>query len=172
MKRARLLVDHTWDGQAVGADERVRLELTLDDEALRIDVDAPYHGDPPPPGPPGACEALWEYEVAELFLVGERAHYLELELGPLGHHLVLRLEGVRNARARGLPLDYAVERRGRRWHGRARVPVTWLPAGLHAANAFAMHGLGAARRHLAAHPVGGDAPDFHRIERFPALGWR
>ncbi len=172
MRRATFVIGQTWDGEPVGADERVTLELGLDDETLHIHVDAPFHGDPPPPGPPGATERLWQHEVAEVFLVGRDERYLEIELGPFGHHLVLQLEGVRRATARGLSLDYEVERERGRWRGRARAPRAWLPAGLHAANAFSVHGRGVARRHLVARPLGGDAPDFHRIAGFPALVWR
>ena len=94
MKRTRLVIDSTWDGEVIGPDERVSLALELGDAALVLDVDAPFHGDPAPPGVPGSCDGLWEFEVAELFLLGAEQHYLEIELGPFGHYLALSLHGA------------------------------------------------------------------------------
>lgn len=172
MRTARLVVAHTWDGAPVGADERASVDLVLGDGVLRVDVEAPWHGDPPPPGPPGPTPRLWEFEVVELFLLGADERYLELELGPHGHQLALQLRGRRNVEAQGLALAYAAARQGARWRGSARVPRAWLPPGLGAANAYAIHGRGAGRRHLAAHPVPGPAPDFHRLDAFEPLGWQ
>jgi hypothetical protein len=171
MRRGRLEVASTWDGEELPADERVVLDLALGEASLRVEVSAPFHGDPAPSGPPGPTDRLWEREVVELFLLGTDERYLELELGPYGHHLVLRLRGRRRIEEQGLPLAYAVERVGARWHGRARLPALWLPPGLVACNAYAIHGVGAARRHCAAFPVPGPAPDFHRLERFGPLPW-
>jgi len=171
MRTARLVVAHTWEGAPVAEDEWAVLDLALGAGDLRVDVDAPWHGDPPPPGAPGPTPGLWEFEVVELFLLGDRERYLELELGPHGHHLALQLRGRRNVEAQGAQLAYTAERRGARWRGRARVPRAWLPPGLRAANAYALHGAGRERRHLAAQPVPGPAPDFHRLDCFRPLGW-
>ena len=62
-----------------------------------------------------------------------------------------------------------VSREGGRWQAIVRFPAGWLPCGLRAANAYAIHGLGPARRFLAASPVPGDEPDFHQLASFPAL---
>lgn len=150
------------------------MRLAGDDQALRIEVDGPYHGDPPPPGPPGPTERLWEHEVVELFVVGHAGTdgavpYTEIELSPHGHHLVLRLLGVRQVVARELPLDFEATIEGARWRGLARLDRAFLPPGPHRVNAFALHGQGAHRRYLAWTPVGGREPDFHRIERFPSF---
>jgi hypothetical protein len=79
---------------------------------------------------------------------------------------VLELRGVRNAVRRGHPLVYDARIEGRRWRGVASIPRAWLPDGLDRGNAYAMHGAAALRRHLAAFPVPGDAPDFHRLRAF------
>ena len=134
--------------------------------SLSIAVNAPFHGDPPPASPPGATDRLWEHEVVELFLLGADERYLEVELGPHGHHLVLRLHGRRSIEQQGMAIAYEARLRGARWSGRALVPAAWLPAGLDRCNAYAIHGAGPARRHLAAFPVPGREPDFHRLECF------
>jgi hypothetical protein len=158
----------SWDGGPLVANEFARIELRAG-RFLELEIDASYHGDPPPSAPPGTTPGLWEFEVVELFLLGEGERYLEIELGPHGHHLVLRLEGRRHVVESGLPIEFRVERSESRWHGHARLSRHWLPTGLHAANAYAIHGQGAARRYLAAHPVPGPEPDFHRLEHFAPL---
>jgi hypothetical protein len=166
---ATVAIERTWDGRAAQQGEWARLDVGLSGERLLIRVDAPYHGDPLPPCSPGSCEGLWEYEVVELFLLGEREHYLEIELGPGGHSLVLELNGRRRRARAPLPLRYRCERRGERWLGEASLPRGELPAGLRAWNAYAIHGCGAERRYLAFQPVPGERPDFHRLECFAPL---
>jgi len=162
----RLDVVHTWDGATVDAGAVARVELRRRD-ALEVLVDAPWHGDPPPNAPPGPTPRLWEHEVIEVFLAGPDERYLEVELGPHGHHLVLWLEGVRRPAREGIAIDWAVERRGDRWRGTARLgPQVPLPDAPWRANAYAIHGVGAARRWLAHSPVPGERPDFHRLDRF------
>lgn len=162
------LVDRTWDGHAAETGEIVLVRARLGTLGLRVRVEAPYHGDLPPAGPPGPTEGLWEHEVVELFIVGRGGDYLEIELGPHGHHLALRLRAPRQVTARGLPVDYTAAIRGRRWSGEALVAPVLLPAAPERANAFAIHGA-APRRYLAAAPTGGERPDFHRIETFPGV---
>lgn len=171
MDRAELIVGHTWDGDVASAAEHVRLVLHRDATRLEVQVEATFHGDPAPAAPPGSTDRLWEYEVVELFLLGEDERYLELEFGPHGHYLVLRLRGPRGREESGLAMQYAVAREGERWTARAALATGLLPAGLHAANAYAIHGVGAKRRYLAAAPVPGAGPDFHRLECFPPLVW-
>jgi hypothetical protein len=170
-RRKTILIERAWDGAGVGADERVRLDLALGADLLAIEVVAPFHGDPPPPGSVGSCDGLWEFEVVELFLVGDGERYLEIELSPHGHHLALELQGPRNVIECGLELRYACRRDATSWRGRAEVEARRLPSGLRAANAFAIHGTGPGRRYLAAWPTGGERPDFHRIASFPPLVW-
>ncbi len=167
-----LTVASTWDGlPAVG--ERVRLRLRLDAVRLRLALSAPFHGDPPPDAPPGSTDRLWEREVVELFVAGQGADatvpYTEIEISPWGHHLVLQLRGRRRIAASGLPLRLRTWRRGARWWAAAALERCWLPPLPWRANAFSIHGGGAARRYLAATPVPGDRPDFHQPEAFPRL---
>jgi hypothetical protein len=171
------LVEHTWDGAAAQPGERVRMTAHLDGAgALHLNFEAPFHGDPAPDGPPGVRDGLWGFEVVEFFLVGADGaapeDYLEVELGPRGHHLALRLRGERQAVARGLPVLYGHTLSGGRWRGRAVLAAEHVPPGPHRANAYAIHGVGPNRRYLCHTPTGGDRPDFHRLSVFgPANLW-
>ena len=127
-----------------------------------VEVDAPFHGDPPPP--PGAD--LWNHEVVEVFLLGRDARYLEIELGPHGDTRVLTLSGVRAVERDHLEIEFEARRADGRWRGHAVVDAALLPPGLARLNVYAIHGVGDARRYLACHPVPGEAPDFHRLEHF------
>lgn len=109
--------------------------------------------------------------VVELFLLGDDERYLELEFGPHGHHLALALRGSRHVEVSGLPLDFSASRTDRRWRGRARLAGALLPTRLRAFNAHAIHGQGASRRCLSAHPLTGDEPDFHQLRSFALLRW-
>lgn len=173
-----LRVDRLWSGQQLAPEQHADLRLAAAGDELLLTVDAPYHGEPPPPGAPGPTPGLWDYEVVELFVAGagaanegpaDQVEYLEVELSPHGHHLVLRLAGVRRVVEAGLPLDFRASIDGGRWRGSARLPRAWLPPPPHRAAAFAVHGEGAARRYLASVTLPGDRPDFHQPHRFPPI---
>jgi len=168
LSRIDFEVQGTWDGKPLEAEEFARVGLRVDRAAavLVLTVDASYYEDPAPEAPPGSVDRLWDFEVVELFLLGDDERYLEIELGPHGHYLGLCLAGRRNVIEADIPIDFSVRRRARWWSGEARIPLEWLPSPVRAANAYAIHGLGNARRYLAAHPVPGDFPDFHRLESF------
>ena len=170
---APMLIARAWDGGPARPDEVVLLTLHRVEDGLVLHVNAPMHNDPPPAAPPGPTWALWEHEVVELFIAGpgddEGVHYLELELGPHGHHLVLILAGRRHIVARELPLTVTTTLCGARWIAEARIPQSLLPTGPLRVNATAIHGQGEARRYLSLTPLPGAAPDFHQPQRFVDL---
>jgi len=168
MTRYRFEIGGTWDGGPLLPGEHARIDLTLG-EPVQVELEATAYGDPPPRSPAGRCDGLWNHEVVELFLLGSDARYLELEFGPHGHWLALRLEGRRRLVVSDLALDYAAQREGDRWTACARFPSALLPPEPTAANAYAIHGPAQARRHLAWRPVPGNGPDFHRLEHFAPL---
>ena len=165
-----LTIEGGWDGRALEPHEKVRLRLGFSTDSLLIEIDAPYNGDPAPPAPAGSFDGLWNHEVVELFVQGRGQAYSEIELGPHGHHLLLRLSGPRRVIDQGLPIDFHSARHGNRWQGRAQVPVAFIPTeGPFRGNAYAIRGLGAAREHHALFPVPGAKPDFHQPSRFREL---
>lgn len=167
--RQTLTIAKTWEGCPIPASEQARVAFWLEGETLRVTLEAPEHGDPLPAGPPGRTPGLWEYEVVELFVVGPDGHYLEIELGPGGHHLALTFSAPREVRDPGVPVSLQVTRAAGRWRGEATVSLRWCPLPVVAANAFAIHGVGGDRRFLVAAPTGGERPDFHRPDRFPSI---
>lgn len=156
-----LHIAHTWDGTPLTAAERTTVRLHEGLYALDIDVDAPFAGDPAPPGK-GSTPRLWEHEVVELFVFGDDGRYTEIELGPHGHWLVLRFAGVRRLVDDGHVIDFRTRVRGERWTGDAEVPASLLPKVPLRCNAFRISGAGAARRYEASVPVPGPRPDFHQ----------
>lgn len=160
----------TWNGHPIDATEQVTVELSMRADELIVCVDAPFHGDPPPPGAPGPTPKLWEHEVVELMLLGADERYLEIELSPHGHFLVLTLAGRRQIVHQAFVIHYDTNVDGSRWTGSARIPHAWIPDGCDRLNAYAIHGTGSARRYLAWQPSPAAAePDFHRLESFALL---
>lgn len=164
----RLIVRFDWDGTELASSEQVTFDLSLRSDLLHVEVSAPWFGDPLPPAPPGGLEGLWNHEVAELFVAGAGG-YLELELGPGGHHLALFFRNVRAREARFDLDDVQVERKDARWTGQMSVPLDRLPRGPWSANAFSLHGPPEGRRHRVAHLLPGKRPDFHQPAAFPPL---
>lgn len=161
-------VQDDWDG-APSTLPHADVMVALGPEVVWVGVDAPWGEAHAPAEPPGSLDGLWEYDVVELFLLGEGERYLELELGPCGHYLALELEGRRQCRRRGAPIAFQAARSGDRWAGLAAVPRDWLPPGPLRANAYTIHTVSGRRHYRAWTPVPGPSPDFHRLEAFPTV---
>eukprot|EP00045_Choanoeca_perplexa_P023109 m.12344 g.12344 ORF g.12344 m.12344 type:complete len:219 (-) comp9931_c0_seq1:408-1064(-) len=184
----------TWDSQALKAADQVNLRLTVDKakQSLSLHIDAPWYNDPLPEQPVGSTSHLWEYEVVEAFFLGQDDEYLEVEVGPQGHYLVLKLHGTRNMVQDHLPLHVetttdvktrmcvgpTVVSRSQltlildRWQGTAEIPFNMLPPAVDRWNAYAINGLDEDRVYKALHAAEEGAflqPDFHRLELFGPL---
>ena len=168
-------IEYLWDGTKCLPSERVSLTLTLDQQRqqLVINIDAPFHNDPPPLHNDPSSESplsfwkLWEYEVVEVFLVGEDGQYLEAEFSPHGHHLLLWLSGPREIVRKHLPVDFRVTHLQNHWKGQAYIDIDLIPHPIHRCNFFAIHGIGEKRRYLCHTPLNTPQPDFHQPHRFP-----
>lgn len=164
-----LRIAATWQGAPIPDHHQVQLSLCPSPNGLLVEIDAPDWGDPPPPGPAGSTDGLWNYEVVELFVGDGGPRYTEIELGPHGHYLVLCFDGIRQRRSAGHALDWAPRRAGGRWTGRVRLPPALVDYAPLRVNAYAIHGPPTARSYLAWSPVPGLQADFHQPDRFRPL---
>ena len=166
------VIAHTWNGHPIPPTEQVRVTLNWQQESpskgLHVTIDAPYHHDPLPSSPIGSLWGLWEYEVVEVFLVDHNGHYTELEFGPHGHYLGLKLTAPRQISEKHLSLDYVATIDRNRWTGKAFIAQQYLPKKLTRLNLFAIHGSGENRRYLTWSPLPGTVPNFHQPHVFPA----
>ena len=164
-----LHTSHTWDGFEALKAETASIAVSETPNGLSLKIEAPFHGDPRPTAAVGSLWELWNWEVVELFVVGPNDRYLEIEVGPHGHYLALRLHGERNIVDHGHPLDVSTTVAGERWHGIVNVPTELLPEKPWRVNGYAIHGTGDERRYLASFPVPGASPDYHRLACFRAV---
>jgi len=161
-----------WNGKQINH-APIKFQISAQDSrVVLISVSGPFFDDPgPPPCAVGsACDGLWDYEVAEVFFLGKKEKYLEIELSPHGQHLLLMLNGIRKPFKDKLPIEYTatIDRASGSWTGTAKIPIDYFPPGVHKINAYAIHGSGITRRHESLYPAPANAknPDFHRLELF------
>ncbi len=165
-------IEALWNGAAVSARHWITLHLIDRGEELEVRVSAPYYADPAPPSTPvGPTDRLWEHEVVELFIHGEDDRYIEIELAPSGHHLVIQLHGIRQPIASLLPIQFQATINDDRWTGTALIRKELLPPGPHRLNATAIHGSGADRDYLSWVSLPGTEPDFHQPAYFRPATW-
>jgi len=165
-----LRIGTDWRGVGLDSDEIATVGVSIDTQRLTLSIDSPYAGDPRPPGAPGPTEGLWEYEVVELFLANrDSERYLEIEVSPHGHYLILTFDGIRN-RVGTHSAECSTQITNDRWHGVIHLDAALVPSLPLRANAYRICGTESDRRYLAAYPVPGEEPDFHRLDRFRDLG--
>ncbi|KAK2557621.1 UPF0462 protein C4orf33-like protein [Acropora cervicornis] len=132
-----------------------------DSSYVRIHVSGPFFDNPgPPPCKAGsACSGLWDYEVAEVFFLGKKEKYLEIELSPVDKITIDKV-----------PIEYTatIDRARKTWTGTAKIPIDYFPPDVSKINAYAIHGSGANRRYESLYPASSEVsnPDFHRLEFF------
>ena len=177
MTTTHLEITKTWNNRSVDPKHYVKIDLLYLDN-LHIKVSSPFYDDPSLPDMtkhPGTMDKLYDYEVVEVFLLGENEHYLEIELGPKSQYLVLELQGYRNVTRYPIDLlQYHSKISGHQWSGTAIVPKYLLPRNINKMNAYAIYGSGVNRTYLALYPAPANnpkytAPDFHRLELFEEI---
>eukprot|EP00092_Neocalanus_flemingeri_P007627 GFUD01008231.1.p1 GENE.GFUD01008231.1~~GFUD01008231.1.p1 ORF type:complete len:1056 (+),score=227.00 GFUD01008231.1:78-3170(+) len=165
-------IKKTWDDKPIDHTP-VEVKLNYAEDNLVIQIKAPFFDDPAPEnGKVGeAFYKLWDYEVVEAFFLNAKDQYLELEFGPHGQHLLLLLDGNRNAIKHSLPLDYSavIDKVAKSWTGTARIPVSYFPPDVSLFNAYAIHGTGEDRVYEALYEVSGPQADFHRLNKFQEI---
>ncbi|XP_022792991.1 uncharacterized protein LOC111332003 isoform X2 [Stylophora pistillata] len=171
-KEYNFAINTEWNGSKINHSPITFQISAQDSRTVRISVSGPFFNEPnPPPCNAGAaCDGLWDFEVAEVFFLGEREKYLEIELSPHGQHLLLLLNGVRKKFLDKLPINYTatIDRAKNTWNGTADIPIDYFPPGVRKINAYAIHGSGNQRKYESLYPASADVinPDFHRLEFF------
>ena len=160
-------ITYHWDGLPLPEEEHIQIDMHKTDAGLSFWIHAPYYQDPLPPGETQSVWALWNYEVVELFLVGDDMQYLEAEFGPHGHHLLLWLDAPRNITQKHLPVIYHTTIEHNRWTGEGFISSTILPDKITRWNLFSIHGMSDSRKYCCMKPLNTPKPDFHQPHQFP-----
>ncbi|XP_001630711.3 UPF0462 protein C4orf33 homolog [Nematostella vectensis] len=177
-KDYKFLIEHQWNGDAITHSSPAEVRMAFSEGSVRVGVSGPLLEDSRiPRSPPGQpCDELWEYDVVEIFFLGEKDKYLEVEFCPHGQHLVLLLDGTRNMFKDKLPLQFTAvkDSRASRWTGSATIPLEYFPPGVCKMNAYAIHGSAESRQYEALYPASKDfpAPDFHRLQFFQDFNFK
>ena len=170
-----IAIDRAWNGEMLHREHHISVTLTMNEGQLWIEISAPFYNDPPPEKPAGFTHGLWNFEVVELFIVGEKQAYIELEFGPFGHYLGYRFNGIRNQDGVVSSINYVATIDQDRWHGKATIPLRMLPKTATSAwriNATAIHGPTDGRIYQSHIALPGDKPDYHQPAVFttPLIG--
>lgn len=165
------VVNRFWNGEAC-PDETYHAEvwITQGERGLTIRTHALLRDDMQVPSAPRdkRFDGLWDYDVVEVFLVGQDGKYLEVELGAGGQWLVLGFDGVRH-RSNDY-MDFNPDHRNASatpgtWQSIITIPWEMVPQPLARLNTFAIFN----GQHLAMNPVPGKEPDFHQPGTYPEV---
>jgi len=182
------IIDKKWDGSLLEETQKIFLSISVSEATgeplLLVSVDSPFYNNPAPTAPPSSSlDGLWNYEVVEFFIKGKLDKYIEMEMGPHGHYLILAFDGYRQCFKRAIePISYQaqISEDGTRWTGRLVVsmdilpPSTGIPNALFSYNAYALYD-DPDRQYCCAYPPVAknyptyENPDFHRLELFQKL---
>ena len=169
-----LVIDQKWDGTTLPTSQHGSVRLTPIQQGLKIEIMAYFNNDIPPSTPIQTTWKLWEYEVVECFITNGDKRYIELEFGPYGHHLGLRLSDIRSIDGDPFPIELTtqIDRKYRRWSGSALLSwhdLFWLgevSTERICVNAFACWGPPHHRIYAVNTSLGDGPPDFHRVNLF------
>ena len=168
--KKRFQITREWNGTSIENPLHwVTVDVELTEKGLHIGVSSLCYADDVPstvPDPEKGTWGLWDYEVVELFLVDDKGHYTEIEVGPHGHHLVLQLDGPRSIVCKEIPMQWNSSIEDSRWVGTGYLERQWLPENIARVNAFAIHTINGKRRYCCYTPLPGSQPNFHQPERF------
>ena len=164
-----ICIKYEWDGTPLPPSDYIYIEIELQEDGLTFQVSAPCFEDHKPPikidSEKGTWE-LWNFEVVELFFVGENGEYTEVEVCRHGHHLVLQLDSPRSIVQKEIPMQWLPDNAGDSWYGFGLLEYQWLPKQVVRFNAFAIHTTSGKRRYCCHTPLPGPQPDFHQPDRF------
>lgn len=171
--RENFIINKTWDGRPVSHDG---LSFTVKglsaNLGLEIQVNGPYFGAPAAPKAPiGSVGELWNYEVFEIFFLNDHNQYLEVEVAPSGHYLVLMLDGVRKPFLEGVNIvvKTEIDEEKHKWSGTIEIPLAYFPSNVKKFNAYAIHLEDPNRHYESLFPVPEgkyETPDFHKLSYF------
>ncbi|VDP02273.1 unnamed protein product [Soboliphyme baturini] len=175
------VIDKNWRGEPVDHEPfHVHLEWFFQrlkgrphKRVVKAFVEGPLFDDPAEPDDlGGVCHNLYDYECVELFFANGKNQYLEIEIGPHGHWLVLLFKERRVPLHLNDDLELEVQNvfEGNTWRSVFEIPLAYFPPKVSRFNGYALHGSGKNRHYEAVHPIfdgrPNDAPDFHRLEFF------
>ncbi|KAB7504987.1 hypothetical protein Anas_07847 [Armadillidium nasatum] len=174
LRESSFTISTQWNGKPLKDKEKVKIILKgfEDSSDVLLRIESPFYNNPIPNGTPGQpLFGLWEYEVVEAFFLNKDEEYLEVEIGPYGHHIVLFLKGKRNILRHSYPLKVTSTREGNRWTGEALIPGDYFPPKVSKFNSYAVHNINGQRRYLALYPTDGstDKVEFHDLRFFKDL---
>lgn len=171
-------IDSDWYGRKLDAPLKFRLELyrlrSGAPDLLVVRFELPVSPTPRDDTAPGEfVEGLWNFDVAELFLLDAAGAYLEFNLSPYGEWWACRFSDYRagSSPQHGLRVKPRARITSDGWSGELYIPAAEISStGINPTEAkihiSAILGSGADRRFISSRPCYGIDPDFHHAEVF------